>query len=314
MPILAGVPVVQDVAPTRDLSKVDTRTLAFRDLDGNYPMPLSGREFFFQPDIEGIDMPPREVITRSVPGMDGERLSEIRIGRREVFLPLWIASDSTHLDYLQRRDVLAGLFNHRRVDYRTTDGTLDLVATSARGERALRCVFVEGMTSAMRPNEGAYWAKVGITLWAVQPYWLGTPWSTPVIRQSTASDWFAEFPGELASDLVLGLNIPITVPGDAESWAEVDAVGPCTALTITGPGLSVSVPGGLAAGESFRLVTNPRGRNAVFGGTRDWARVAASDRYRPLVPGDSYLNVTMVGSSPTSSAVVSGPTLWERPW
>jgi len=315
MPILA-VPFVEQQLVARDLSMVDTRTLAFRSLDGRYPFSVDDRTFIFGPDSEGLDMPPRQIITRAIPGMEGERLTEIRVDKREVFLPFVInsAASGGHLAHLAMRDELAQLFNHRRNDYRADDGTLDLVATSARGERSLRCTYVDGMTATRAPSERAYHQRLGVTLWAVRPYWSGQQWSTPVIRIPDQGDWFDTFPGVLTSSSAIGQDLQVTVEGDAESWATVDLVGPASSVVITGPGLSVTISGGLSAGEQARIVTNPRGRTAKFSGIKDWSRVAASDRYRPLNPGDNVLNVSMIGATGQSSAVVFGSAQFERPW
>jgi hypothetical protein len=313
MPILA-IPVATLAEREPDRTMWDTRTFTFRDLDGNSPFAVGTSDFFYQPDITGTDMPPREIVTRQIPGMEGERLSEIRIGSREVFLPLWIKSSASHLDYLDRRDQLARLFNHRSVDYRAQDGTLDLVANSARGERSLRCVYVDGMTNTMWPNEGAFWGKLGITLRAVRPYWTGVPWATPIVRIPEPSAWFGKFPPTMTSSRAFGNDLRVTVEGDAESWPTVDLVGPATAVTIVGKGLSVSVPGGLADGETGKIVTDPRGRVALFSGVRDWSRVAPTDRYQPLLPGDNSFTITMTGATTASMAKVSGETRYERPW
>ena len=313
MPILAAFPVVTPEEPV-DLTMVDTRTLAFRALDGTYPFPATGREFFFMPEIEGLDLPLIQVATRTIPGMDGELLSEVSVGTREIFLPLFIASDSTHLQYLDRRDALANLFNYRRVDYRAEGGTFDLVASSARGERTLRCLRTEGMTTVKRPREGAYWAKLGINALAVQPYWRGTDWQTPAIRPPTGAAWFGTFPPELSSSRALGTDVPVQVGGDVDSWPTVDLVGPADSVLIEGPGLLISIPDGLGAGEPAHIVTDPRGRVALFDNVSQWQRIAPQRLFAPLAPGRQLITIDLAGATSSSVARVSGPTLYERPW
>jgi Phage tail protein RIFT-related domain len=310
VPILA-VPVVGAEADV-----VDTpRTIAFRALDGTYPFPVSDTDFIFGPDSTGLDKPPQEVITQPVPGLEGERLREIRIGKREVFLPLWLFGVS-HQEYLDRRDTLANLFNHRLVDYVTEDGTLDLEANSIRGTRRLRCVYVDGMTAVLAPNERATWAKLGITLWACRPYWYGVPWSTPIIqKQGTEPDFFAEFPGDLSGALVLGDNIPVVVGGDVESWMTVEVRGPASSVAVSGEGLLVSIPDGLAAGETAQIVTDPRGRTALFDGVKNWSRIGPTTTWQPLQPGTRHVSIAAAGGvTAATQAVIYGPTRYERPW
>lgn len=311
MPILA-IPVV---GLEEEEAAEGVRTLAFRALDGTYPLPSGGTDFFFMPDITGLDKPPQEVITKRVPGMEGERVDEVRVLRRDVFLPLWMEG-LTHAEYMDRRDLLARLFNHRLVDYRTEDGTLDLVATSIRGTRALRCLYLDGMTGGMWPNESKVWAKLGITLAACRPYWFGTPWTSPVIQQAggVEPDFFAEFPGELSAGSVLGDNVLISVDGDVESWMTVQLTGPATSIAISGEGNSVSIPAGLGAGETARIVTDPRGRTAQFDGVTNWSRIGPTTTWKALQPGIRQVSIIVSGSTTSTQAVISGPTQFERPW
>jgi hypothetical protein len=313
VPILAGFPVAEE--PTLpDLSRNETRTLAFRDLDGNYPFASTGREFFFMPDLDGIDLVDPEIITKQSPGMDGEMITEIRTPKRELFLPLWLASDSTHLRYLEQRDALDRLFKFHGIDYRTLGGTFDLVASSVRGERFLRCVYTGGMKAAKWPNESALWAKLGISAWAVQPHWIGERWETPVIRAETGVDTFASFPLEFSSSLAIGEEIAIAVEGEVDSWITVDLVGPADTVLVEATGLVFEIPAGLADGETAKVVTDPRYRTALFDGVKDWSRIGPATTWTPLAPGDQTIDIVITSAGANTQAQVSGDTLYRRPW
>jgi hypothetical protein len=313
LPLLRGFPV-SETPRIPDTTRLDTRTLAFRTLDGDYPFPATGREFFFMPDLDGLDLVDPEIIYRTVPGMDGALISEIRTPVRELSLPLFLSSDSSHAHYLDYRDALAGLFTRRRVDYRRLGGTFDLVASSLRGERYLRCTYTGGMKAIKRPGEGSYWAKLPISAVAVQPYWVGEGWETPVLRQPDDPDFFASFPGELSSSMALG-TFPLTVAGDVDSWPTFDIIGPSTSVTVSSSsGLSFTIPAALASGEVVQVVTDPRARTALFDGVKDWARVGATTTWRPLPPGDQELTVAVTGTSTNTQVQVRGSTFWERPW
>lgn len=314
MPILAGIPVAdRPVAKTYPLK--ESRTLGFRSIDGADLLPFTGSEFFAKAGIEGLDLPPRELIRETVPGMDGSRIREIRIGEREIFLPLFVASGSSHAGYLDRRDQLATLFNHRGLNYQITEGTFDLVASSVRGERYLRCLYSDGMKGSLgQDNSGAWWESIGLNLLAVQPYWHGERWETPTIYKPADVSFFGTFPPSLSASRALGVNMPITVKGDVPSWPSVDITGPATNVAVTGPGLSVSIPGGLLAGETATIITDPRKRDALFNGVRDWTRIAPSDRYNAIMPGEQQLSVVLSGATPETTAKVYGDSLYERPW
>jgi hypothetical protein len=314
LPILVAAPVVVEPPSVINIDLVDTRTLAFRDLDGNYPFLFERSEFFFQSGLEGIDRSPVEVIREPQPGMHGSRLREIRYPERsDVFLPLFLRG-ATHAEYMDRRDLLDRLFAFEGVDYASEDGTFDLVANSSRGERSLRLAYLEGLEGGMHPIEGVAHIATGIRAVACRPHWYGGQWETRIIRQTDSQAWFGHFPGRLTSSRALGDDILVAVPGDVASWPTVELVGPADTVTITAPGLSVSIPAGLASGEAARIVTDPRGRTALFDGVKDWSRIAPSDRYAPLPPGDQLIDIVVTGATAVTTAQVVGDILWRRPW
>lgn len=315
MAILAGYPVVT-VFPDVVDPLAESRTISFRSLDGTQFLPCTGREFVAMQGILGFDLVTPNIVEAGVPGMDGTRITDITYGSRDVSFPMFLASTSSHLQYLSNRATLRRLFNPRAVDYRTTDGTFDLVSTSGNPanpqSRSLRCTYKGGWEgSREQDRSGAWWEKVVFDFLAVQPYWKGTPWSTEIISVPAAVSFFGTFPPSLSSSRALGSDIAITVPGDAPSWLSVDLVGPASSFTVTAPGLSLSVPAGLGSGETATLVTDPRGRTMKFNGVTNWARVAPSDRYRLFLPGDATINVTLTGATAASSARVYGDTFFE---
>lgn len=318
MPILAGFPVVTQTPPFVNMFK-DSRSLAFRSLDGADLLPFRGREWIARKGIEGLDLIDPEITESVIPGMDGTVIDDITYGSRKIMLPIFIASDSSHAQYLLNRGRLRALFNPRGVDYRRTGGTFDLVAYSTPGdeiiERSLRCMYAGGWPGSLaRDQAGTYWESIGLDLLAVQPYWRGTPWETPIIRKSADVGWFPGWPGELSSSRALGADIPVQVGGEVPSWPSVDLSGPATSVLITAPGVSISIPTGLAVGEAATIVTNPRGRTVLFDGVKGWERVAPSDRYAPLAPGAQLINVTLVGATSDTWARVYGDTLYETAW
>jgi hypothetical protein len=50
------------------------------------------------------------------------------------------------------------------------------------------------------------------------------------------------------------------------------------------------------------------------GGAAAWSRIAPSDMYRPLSPGNQEITITMAGATAASYASASGDIRWERPW
>jgi len=308
--------------------------LAFESLDGELLFHATGAEFFIQSGIEGLEIPPREIVTQTHPGMPGARLKEIRTNVREIFLPLFF-EDISHPSYLAKSDQIANLFSYHRSDYAANDGTFNVVAYSARGERRLRCVYQGGMdTGYGTDSQGATWASFGLKFLCVQPYWYGDIWQTATIPISgNDPDFFAEFPGELSSSIVLGAGIPIEIGGDVPTWPVIEVQGPAASVTISGSNLLVSIPAGVGVGEKARIVPDPRGRTAIFttnegvyadtytdiypgGGdeVEQWSRIGPLMAWAPLAPGSQTLNIVITGAGSTTSATVFGREMWERPW
>lgn len=314
-PLLAPYPVLPE-PPTpgpANRDRVDTRTLAFESLSGEPIFPSTGHEFIWLDGIEGLGLPPREIVTKTYPGMDGAKIRKVRTGVRDIFLPLFLEHDSSHAAFLSDMDALEAQFNYRSIDAIVNDGTLNLVGTSSRGERRLRIMYASGAESGYgTDNDGGIWASLGLRFMAVQPYAFGEEWSTPVIRQPAPVDTFAEFPLNLSADVALGAGIPITIGGQVGSRIVVDLVGPASSVTVTGEGLVFSIPAGLADGESARILTDPRGRRALFDGVLDWSRIGPSTTWKALPAGDQELSIAMTGTSQASSARVSGMSLFER--
>lgn len=314
MPILAGGFSVVD-KPTQINLKQDTRGLNLRRVsDGVFPLDPTGDAFFFRSGAEGLGLGPREVIRDSQMGVDGTRLREIRYVERPIFLPLFVKSDSSHAAYLDAVDGLDSLFEHDGIDV-SEDGTVDLVATSLRGTRTLRCVYLEGREGSLHPTERGIWGSWGIRLVACRPHWNGGEWTTPIVRQGDRYP----FPGSLGdgfgSSRALSEDILISVPGNVRSFPSVEVVGPADDVTVTSDsGLSVTVADGVEVGETFLLRTDPRGRAALFNGVKDWSRVSPLDTYGQGFLGDETFNVAIGGATEATSARVFGDTWWSKPW
>lgn len=314
MPILASFPVISTPESLTN-PFLESRSLAFQSLDGATLLPFTGDEFIALWGIQGLDMMKRDVVEEQVPGQDGTDLVDIQIGSRSYTLPLFIGSNSGHLPYLQNRAYLRSFFNHRSVDYKANGGTFDLVATSILGDRSLRSVYVDNTNGTLsQDSAGSWWESAGLSCLAVRPNWRGTRWTTPQIRPPAGVPWFGAFPPGLSSSQALGQSMLVSVGGDVESWCQVDVTGPADSVEIFGNGIYVSVPDGLGAGEQCTIDTDPRSRRALFGGVSDWARVAPSTLWSPLVAGDQQITISVAGAGSTTVAVVSGWNWHDTPW
>jgi hypothetical protein len=301
----------------------DTRRLDFRSLTGDV-LSWTDTSWIARDGVEGLHMPPREVVRGQVPGLTGSLLQEVREVERTVTLPVFVGSDDGHTAHLDQLARLEAFLDVTGVDYQAESGTFDLVATSASGVRSLRCVYLEGWEGAEGSDaSGSWWASFGLRLLAVDPYWHGTPWSTATLRIPAPLGWMSwadgtyttAWPGEISLARVIGSDIPVDVQGNAPSWVALEVVGPCSSFRVqTSSGLDVSLVGGLTAGETMAVNTDPRARDVTFNGVRDWARVAPGDRWEPMLPGAPSVTLTMANATAASSARLFGESLYKRAW
>lgn len=325
MPILADVGPRGIIRTPTGPSVREARYLDFRSLDGSTVLEWDGDEFIMQSGVTGLNVPPREVITDRVPGMEGERLREIRTTSRTVILPFFVASadlsTATHLEQLAR---VRAFCNYRRNDYVTDEGTFDLVARGGRGgERTLRCTYVDGMEGewGVEIGNGSYYSTFDTKLLAVDPYWHGQEWSTPEVALPASLPFVSESPlfsglGRVAisPSVALGTDMLVTVDGDVPSPVVVDGVGPWASMHITSPqGLDVTI-GPVGAGHTLLLDTGRRKRCLLDGAT-DWSLlVSDSPQWDPLPAGAASISIEVTGATTATRARVHGPTLWETAW
>lgn len=320
MPILVNFPAPEPTpAP---LSIRETRSLDFRSIDGARTLDWSGDEFIMSPGVTGLNVPPRELVTERVPGLEGERLREIRTGSRTVVLPFLVVSGDydtdSHLEQLAR---VRAFCDYRGLDYAVEEGTFDLVAKSGRGgERTLRCSYVDGMEGAwgVEVGNGSYYSTFDTKLLAVDPYWHGEEWSTPVVVLPKVAPFLSNslanpFPRPVSASVALGADMPVTVGGDVPSAAVIELTGPATSTHITSPqGLDVTI-GAIGAGHTLLLDTGRRLRCELDGST-DWSLVGDSPQWAWLPPGDASISVEVSGATEATSARVYGTSLWETAW
>ena len=291
----------------------ESRTLAFRSLDGSLILPCTGREFFMLDGATGLDLPPVVVKRSTLSGLHGSKLEDFYYGEREIFLPMFL-NRSSHLALLNARDQLANLFNFAD-GYQDHDGTFELVAGSLNGERYLRCVYLDGMSGQFSKSvASSVYETFGFKFLAVDPFWRGDEWTTPPLRQTTPTRWFGRFPGTMASTQMINKPSLVNVRGTQVSYAVVDLVGPAGDVTITCDDFLLTIPDGLAANEEARIITDPRHRSATFNGETDWSRIGPSDRHTAFRPGARTITITITDIEDDTTARVYGESRYGSAW
>jgi hypothetical protein len=298
---------------------LDARRLDWRSLDGSDLIEWSGEEWIIQSGIQGLDVPPRDVVTETVPGLPGARLREIRTGPRTVILPFFVYSQTekvaAHLAQLAR---LRRMIDYRDRDYVTAEGTFDLVAAGEGAERSLRCTYIDGMEGAagVAAGGGAFWSTFDTKLLAVDPYWRGEEWSTPIVDTGAGSPFISDtepWPRAISGSVALGADMQVEVGGDVESPPSVEVWGPATTLHITSPqGLDITV-GAIGNGQHLLIETGRR-RRVLLNDAPAWGLIGDSPRWSPLPPGQALISVAATGATSSTAVRVYGTSLWETAW
>jgi hypothetical protein len=319
VPILAAAyPVIDTPNPGTPLDPafVESRGFSFRSLTGEDILPFTGDEFIARWGIQGLDVPPRQLVEEGTPNRDGSQVTDIKVGSRTFVIPIFVGANSGHLSYLRHREVMRSFFNFRGVDYKALGGTFDLVASSAVGQRSLRSFYVDGMNGQWdQETSGVHWETFGLQGLAQWPYWDGGRWSSEIIRRPGISDaWFGAFPSQLAPNNLLNATAYVNIEGDVESYVQVDAVGPTSNIYIECDDYVLDVPDGLADGERMTIDADPRSKRILFDGVQDWSRLSPLTSLAPLSVGSRAFELTMDDPGPATQMQLSGVKWYETPW
>lgn len=292
-PLTSGPPPAQ--------AQPDPLTVALESLDGTRRIPLDGSTGWWRLDgTSGLEMPPMDVVTSSVPGVFGSVLRDVRVAERPVGLPMFTASESGRIGHLEMLDEIRSL-----VDPLT--GEFLIVATTTRSERQLRVVYTGGLEGAGgRSETGIYWRKFGLTAVACDPFAYDrserlVPFdlgSSDAAFLGAAGGTDKPWPRMLSSSAVIGSGMQIEVRSEVPVFPTLEIDGPVDSFTGTmSTGWSVSIPGGVADGSTLRLVTDPRARSIRLDGAPAAGLVARGSTLRPFYPGVNVLDVVAPGGS-----------------
>jgi hypothetical protein len=329
VPILARF--APDPAPASPW--LDSRSLTLRTIIGADEQPFTGGgswagsyDWVLLPGATGLGLASRELIVETSPGLDGGWLRGRTVGPRQVFLPLFIASPSSHVDYLGRRERLFGFLDEYAVEDMTrTDGTLELVADSALGQRLLRVAYAGGLEGDEGTDtSGRYWCKVGLNLTAVDPYWRATDetvlsfTNTPgrVFLSTTGA---ARWPRRIVPAVSLaGGGLAVTVPGNVPVWPTIEVTGPTSSTTVTWPGplgeaTAVQI-GAVGAGQTLLLSTDPRRRYARLDGDEAWSLIGPAPQFGRLKTGAQTIGVATAGTSGSTAVNIRFRASYRSAW
>jgi hypothetical protein len=301
---------VQRTPPTPPPTPLDQRTFWLESWDGTVRIPI-GSATHDGPvqllvDASGLEEAPQDVTIDSIPGVAGGVATFSQTIVREPLLPLRINTKNQAEQWVQRQ-LLADLTDPSP-EKLTQDGSFRLVCSTPAGTRQVGLVRQSGM-------EGT-----GTELpWTVQ-YVLDCAAPNPFAedREDTPREYSLGEGGgrflawdagdvdtppfedvRLAWDVILGDDMPLVIESEVAPYVTLEIEGP------TGPGvvvsadtgLHLSIPAGVAAGETLRIVTDPRRKSIRLDGEPAAGMLAFGSVLEPLAFGQNLLSVTAPGAT-----------------
>ena len=263
------------------------------------------------PGVEGLDEPPRRIITADPATWDGSQFRDVFYAPRDVFVPLSLVADNTD-DMRATLRTLATLLDPKR-------GPVTLTVAHADGTlRDITGYTSQPMGQALDVGEGRWWRRIGVTLRCPDPFWYG-PQQTATFRGPTDATHFLGqlLPLQLGTSQVSDV-MGLDNRGDAEAYPVWTVTGPGTSLTVALGDLAWSMPAGVDDGETV-VVDTRRGRQSVNAeGVNGWPRLSRGSVLWAIPPFDpaqaTAASVTMAGATSASRVVAAWSSRWLTAW
>lgn len=327
--VFLAAPVQQD--PPKPGVPEPILTITLESLGGGRRIVLDGRSgFTHMPGSTGLEMPPFNVATAAAPGVSGSLLVDVRVEERRIFLPLFIGTgDGSQLEHLLRMDEIRSI-----VDPLT--GMFRVIGATTRTERELLAVYTGGLEgNDSEELNGLVWNKVGLTALACEPFARDRTDRLVEFSVGASSGAFigavggtdAVWPTSLGTSSVIGNDMRVNVASEVPVYPVVELVGPMDSFAGTvslenaalppfygGAEWSISVPDGVAEGETFRMVTDPRARSFRANGALAAGRIALGSKLRPFYPGVNVMDVAAPGGDENTRIRISWRELHRSLW
>lgn len=261
--------------------------------DGVWRNDLAGRL--------GAWMPPVSFVEEAVPLQPGARLRQVKVGVREVDVPLLLRAPSEPALRTSVRALLRS-FNPSR-----GDGKLRVRAADG-SERELTCRYAGGFEGDEGPAaKGNLSQRVVLIFRAADPYWYARTGVQTIYTLGSPATFFPFFPLRLSSSTIFA-DATVANAGDVEAWPVWQLTGPGVDPVLrnltSGELMSLSLT--LAAGESLAIDTRP-GRKSVTAdaGSNQFGALSAASVLWALQAGDNAVRVEMSGATADSQVSLS---------
>lgn len=264
----------------------------FHGWDGSTWDVTDGRNgVFLMPEgIEGMGMPEIINYTFSSPVVHGVEWEGWRATGRDVHWVIGIFEDDS-IEWINMKTAFWNIFRPGK--------TMRWEVVLPNGVSYSLTVRFKGDDTSVYSRDPVRlgWAIYGITCMTEQPFWEGTP-ITAGWEAKTGSDFFGGSgygPPFTVSSFADITTATITNPGDVETYARWQILGPFTTATVGLDGFTVTVTGG-NVGDVFIIDTDPLALTATKNGVDIMASLGSFD-FAPIPPGeDVVLSLAMSGA------------------
>lgn len=263
--------------------------------DGTERVELSSGPVRWRAGAVGLEVPPVNTYLTTSPGMDGARVVQVSTARRPVLLPVTIGGDS----WAETWAAIEQLREITDPDGAGPDGNVRLVAKSPNGTRQLGLLYQGGLEGDGQPSQVRQ--NRVLSLVAPQPFAEDRAEQTqPFSLVQDTAPFLGGVWGEiyLVSSAIAGSDTPVNMLSRVPVYPTIEITGPADSVLITADsGLRIDVPLGVAAGETLRIVTSPRGSSIRVGSTPAAGRLTLDSRLVPFRKGVTLVDVAAPGAT-----------------
>jgi len=317
--ILASVAPATSIPPD---PPYDSRNLWLESWDGSVVMPVPmdnlPHEMIAQRGILGLGVAPTDLATEGTPGVAGSRVVDVIERDRPIALPLAFIAD-TQVDLWATIQRLRDLTDPTHE--MTPDGNFRIVCSSVSGVRQLNLAYRSGLEGEDLEYYGT--DRAVLDLLAPLPYAQdreeqSIPFQLVSVPRPFLSAAGTDHPWgtrRLSSSTIAGAATPVEMFSSVPVYPVIEITGPATSVLITGAnGLRIDVPSGVPAGQTLRIVTDPRHKSIRLGSALAANMVARGSRLEPFSRGTTLVDVTAPGATADTLLRLTWRGLHRSPW
>lgn len=299
--VIFAAPYVPPKPPVK-VSPWSRFSLIWHGVDGSV-WPLNDRTNGVQlvdGGVTGLHFPDVEAQTSEYAGMDGQRLRGVRVLARTIDLPIFLWSDVSAVEWLERDRAFWRSFSP------VVSGTLE-VKDPAGVSRFISCRMSSDGGQAFETDPLQHgWMLYQLELIADAPYWAGAALSR-AWEKTDSLPFFGEdndWPPLHISNANQLSSATMSNPGDVAVWPIWTVTAGATDATVDlGVDGGHVVPPTVPAGQTLVIDTDPAVATAFRNGVDVQGAVDPWDP-RPIPPGGSVpLSLSMTGTGTVSVSI-----------